>query len=178
MACNFISEYNHNDFCDDVGGVREWYAFPTFDDNGDETVEWTFDSDGAISAVSIKDANFEIKRWRVEQETSTFIDTAVGERTAKARARNQEATVIFHGSSAELVADIDAMRGRYTIVAKDNRGLNHVLFLENGGQILDEFTTGTGFEDQYAHTLTISGRETKKAPIIDDEILDELLNPE
>lgn len=175
MACNFVNNYNHSIFCDGAGGVKKWYVFPTFiEGTTDNSVVFTYDPDGTIASVtpdSAFDAETMMGEWLVDMETSTFTDTGVGERVNKARAREQEATVVFHGTSDVLVAELDQMIGRYTVIAQDNRGLNHVLFIENGGMITDVFTPGTALTDQYAHTLTITGREVKKAPIISDEDL-------
>lgn len=181
MACGYMSDYNHNDFCDSAGGIEKWYIFKTKDDDGNTNVEFEFDEDNLITSVELSsnfDGETDVYEWIVEQETSVLTDTAVGERTSKSRFREQEATVIFHGDSAVLTAEIDKMTGRYTLIAKDNRGLYRVMFMQNGGQVLDEFTTGTTFDEQYAHTLTISGKEVKKAPIISEEILAEILGEE
>jgi hypothetical protein len=177
--CNTVNDYNASAFCDGSGGVKEWYAFPTFQDDGKPTVVWTKTA-GLITAVTVAATvpPFDIKTWQVEMQTSTFTDTAEGERTAKAKSRTQSATVVFHGSSAQLVADIDEMSGtRMTVIARDNRNLLHVLFLENGGSFRDAFTPGTMLLDQYAHTITLDGAETNKAPIISETILDNLINP-
>src|SRR5690625_3495156 len=181
MACGYMSDYNHNDFCDGVGGVEKWYVFSTRDEEGNLNVEFEFDSENLVASVSLStnfDGEVDVYEWIVEQETSTLTDTAVDERTAKSRSREQQATVVFHGDSDVLTAEIDKMTGRYTLIAKDNRGLYRVMFMTNGGQILDEFTTGTTFDEQYAHTLTISGKEVKKAPIISQEILEAILGLE
>lgn len=176
--CNVVNDYNSALFCSGVGGVKSWYAFPATDALGNPTVNWTWTL-GKISAVTVIDPlTFALKEWKVQAETSTFVDTGVGERTQKSKSRTQTATIVMHGSNADLVADIDAMGGsNIVVIAKDNRGLNHVLFIDNGGSFQDEFTTGTAMADQYAHTVTLTGNETKKAPIITDLILDSLVNP-
>lgn len=175
--CNTANDYNSALFCAGAGGVKTWYAFPVYDALGNQTVEWTFTS-GLVSAVTVLDPLFDLKQWKVEMATSTFVDTGEGERTAKAKSRTQTATIVMHGSSDQLVADIDEMGGsNIVLIAVDNRGLNHVLFLENGGNFKDEFTPGTALADQYAHTVTLTGMETRKAPIISDAILDDLVNP-
>ena len=148
MACNTVNDYNASGFCDGAGGVKKWYAFPTFDDDGVHEVTFTRTS-GLVTAVTVANpSTFSLKTWQVEMETSNFTDVGVGERTNKAYSREQTATPIFHGATAQMVADIDDMnKTRMTVIVEDNRGLLHVLGEVNGMSFRDSFDVGTMLTD-------------------------------
>ena len=176
--CNTANDYNSSLFCDGSGGVRRAYVFPTFKEDGTQSVRWLL-TDGMIDSVEISEKLpvFSLKKWQVEAQTATFTDQAVGERTNKAFARQQQATFVFHGSSDELVRDLNEMgRSRLTLIIEDNRGLLHLLFKDNGGTFRDNFTPGTAVTDSYAHTITLDGVETDKAMIVPSSVLDTLQN--
>jgi hypothetical protein len=114
----------------------------------------------------------------IEEETSTFTDTAVGDKANKSYGRDQSATVIIHKNDAgdiERIEDINT--GRYTLIAKLNDGTNEVLFFENGAKCNDERTPGTAYEDGNMNTLTFVGKEKRKAMKISNTIVASLLEP-
>ncbi len=172
MSCELLSGYNSFNECDAQGGVASWYAFDR------KNLESYTRTDGRITALTLKAGKFAYE-FIVEQETSSFTDTATGERANRAYAREQSATIVLHGNTDEMIESLDSMaRGRTVWVAKLNDGTYEVLFLDNGGKVSDARTSGTAFEDLNGNTLTITGKETKKAPKIDSAIILGLLSPE
>lgn len=172
MACEITSGYNSFLECDAQGGVASWYVFDR------KNLESFIRTDGTITALTLKAGKYAYE-FLVEQETSTFTDTATGDRANRAYAREQSATVVLHGNTAEMVEQLDALsRGRTVWIAKLNDGTYEVLFLENGGKVSDARSTGTAFEDLNGNTLTITGKEAKKAPKIDSAVILALLEPE
>ena len=175
MSCNTVASYT-NGGCDQTGGVAEWYALPYLGANGLPALAFTRDpSTNVITAVTVNDAT-NLERWIVEAETSTFTDTKVVSKTDRSKYYEQSATVVFHGTSAVLVEELNKMNGRYILIAKDNEGRNHVLGFKYGLQVADVFTPGMALGDRYAHELTLSGNETRKASILTDTDLDTILN--
>lgn len=175
MSCNTVASYT-NGGCDQTGGVAEWYALPYLGANGLPAFAFTRDpSTNVITAVTVNDAT-NLERWIVEAETSTFTDTKVVSKTDRSKYYEQSATVVFHGTSAVLVEELNKMNGRYILIAKDNEGRNHVLGYKYGLQVADVFTPGMALGDRYAHELTLNGNETRKASILTDTDLDTILN--
>jgi hypothetical protein len=64
-----------------------------------------------------------------------------------------------------------------TVIAELEDGTYEVLFLLNGGVIVDERTPGTAYEDMNGNTLTITGKEKGKAPKISEALVLALLEP-
>lgn len=173
MACNTVAAYI-NGSCDLTGGVKEWVVYPLLGSNGAPAVIYTRDqTTNVITGATINDLST-AKIWRVEAETSTFTDTKTVSKTDKSKFYAQEATIVFHGTSDVLVEELNKMNGRYCLIAKDNEGKNHLLFDVNGGQIADVFTPGTAMGDAYAHTLKISGNESRKSSIVDDTTFNQI----
>lgn len=176
MSCNTVASYT-NGGCDQTGGVAEWYVFPYLGANGLPAITFTRDqTSNVITGVTVNDTT-NLKTWVVEAETSTFTDTKVVSKTDRSKYYEQSATIVFHGTSAVLVEELNKMNGRYILIAKDNEGRNHVLGMKYGLQVADVFTPGMALGDRYAHELTLNGNETRKASILEDDELDTILNP-
>jgi hypothetical protein len=134
-------------------------------------------ANGAVTSLSLKSGKYAYP-LNVEMETSTFTDTRIGERTNKAYGREQSATIVLHGNTAAMIANIEAAaKGRVTVIAELEDGSYEVLFLNNGGLITDERTPGTAYEDMNGNTLTITGKEKAKAPKISSSLVLALLEP-
>lgn len=175
--CEVISGYTRQ--CDSVGGVRRWYWFATYDGNGvSNYAAAPVVTNGQVQSLSLVSGKYAYP-LNVEMETSTFTDTRIGERANKAYAREQSATIMLHGNTAEMIANIDAAaKGRVTVIAELEDGTYEVLFLLNGGVIVDERTPGQNYEDMNGNTLTITGKEKNKAPKIAANLVLALLEPE
>lgn len=173
--CEITSGYNP--LCDQSGGVDAWYVFSAVDANGESNIDTLTVSNGAVTVLTLKAGKYAYL-VNVEQETSSFTDVAVGERANKAYAREQTATVVMHGNTAEMIVNIENMcKGRTIWIPKCNDGTYEVLFLEKGGKASDERASGTAFEDMNGNTLTITGKTQSKAPKISSTIVNALLEP-
>lgn len=167
--CEITSGYNK--LCDTQGGVATVYAWNT------NQVDTVTVSNGAITALTFESGAY-IYQFNVEMETATFTDGAIGERANGAYARQQEATVVLHGNTAEMITQLDLMaRGRTTWAFELNDGTYEVLFLENGAKVSDSRTPGTAFEDMNGNTLTLTGKEKTKAPKISASLIASNLAP-
>jgi hypothetical protein len=174
--CEVAAGYDR--VCDNTGGVKRWYWFSTFNAQGQSNYSATpVVANGAVASLSLNSGVYAYA-LNVEMETSTFTDTRIGERANKAYGREQSATIVLHGNTAEMIANIDvAAKGRVTVIAELEDGTYEVLFLENGGLITDERTPGTAYEDMNGNTLTITGKEKAKAPKISEALVLALLEP-
>lgn len=163
--------------CDDVGGVSTWWLFENKACDGSSNIESSTYANGEITALALKAGKYAYPIL-VEEETSTFTDTSVGDKANKSYGRDQSATVIIHKNDAadiERIEDINT--GRYTLIVKLNDGTNEVLFFENGAKCNDERTPGTAYEDGNMNTLTFTGKEKRKAMKISNAIVASLLEP-
>ena len=173
--CELTSGYNK--ICDIAGGVETWYIFSNKDANGASNIDTLMVSNGEVTVLTLVAGKYAFP-FNVEIETSSATDTAVGERANGSYAREQEVTIMLHGNTATMIRDIENMaKGRVTVIAKLNDGTYEVFFLNNGGKTSDERATGTAFEDMNGNTLTITGKETSKAPKISSSIVSALLAP-
>lgn len=169
MACEITSGYDL--VCDSQGGVDTWYAFAIANY---DTLTY---ANGEVTALTLLAGTYAYP-LNVEMETSSFTDVAVGERTNGAYGRQQTATVVLHGNTAEMIVEIEALcRGRHALIAKLNDGTYELLFMENGAKATDERASGTAFEDMNGNTLTFNGKERTKACKIDAAIVNLLLPP-
>ena len=164
--------------CDTTGGVRRWYWWATKDADGGSNYDTApVITAGAVTSLSLKAGKYAYP-LNVEMETSTFTDTAIGERANKAYAREQQADIVLHGNTAEMIVTLEnAAKGRVTLAAELEDGTFEVLFLNNGGKCSDVRTPGTAYEDMNGNTLTITGKEKAKAPKIDSALILALLEP-
>ena len=173
--CEITSGYNQ--ICDLSGGVDTWYAFSLKDSTGTSNIATYTVAAGAVSALTLVAGKYAYP-FNVEMETSTFSDKAVGERANGAYGREQSATVILHGNTAQMIVQIEAFgQGRHVLIAKLNDGTYELLFATNGAKSTDERTPGTKFEDMNGNTLTFTGKEQTKAPKISSAIVAALLEP-
>jgi hypothetical protein len=157
--------------CDSSGGVARAYAWSTA-----ETDTLTY-ANGTISALTLNSGKY---AWPIEFElgTSTYTDTAIGERANSSYGREQSATIMVAGNTAALISNIEAIaKGRTTIAFELNDGTFEVLFMENGGKLIDERNVGTNYEDMNGHTLTFTGREKTKACKVSSSLVLGLLEP-
>lgn len=173
--CEITAGYDK--VCDSPGGVATWYAFAVKDSNGASNYDTLTYADGEVSALTLVTGKYAYP-FNVEIETSTFTDTAVGERAAGAYGRSQSATVVLHGNTASMITQIENLcKGRTALIAKLNDGTYELLFMENGAKVTDERTPGTAFEDMNGNTLTFTGKERYKAMKISSVIVEALLEP-
>lgn len=157
--------------CDTSGGVAKAYAWSTV-----ETDTLTY-ATGTISALTLNSGKY---AYPIEFElgTSTYTDTAIGDRATSSYGRDQSATIVLAGNSAAYIANIESMaKGRTTIAFELNDGTYEVLFLENGAKLIDERAVGTNYEDMNGNTLTFTGKEKMKANKISSAIVLALLEP-
>jgi len=174
--CEVLSGYNKT--CDSVGGVKTWYWFSLRDSAGDSNyqTEPTI-VDGEVTAIALKAGKYAYP-LNVEMETSSFQDTRIGERANSAYARQQTATIVLHGNTATMIDQLEtAAKGRVVLIAELNDGTYELGFMTNGGMIVDDRTTGTALEDMNGNTLTITGKEFRKAPKISSVLVQSLLEP-
>jgi hypothetical protein len=174
--CEVTSGYGKG--CDSVGGVKTWYWFSLRDSAGESNyaTEPTI-VDGAVTAIALKAGKYAYP-LNVEMETSSFQDTRIGERTNSAYARSQTATIILHGNTASMIDQLETgAKGRVVMIAEMNDGTYELAFMTNGGMIVDDRTTGTAMEDLNGNTLTITGKEFRKAPKISSVLVQALLEP-
>lgn len=174
--CEITSGYTK--LCDETGGVDKWYWFALKDGTtGASNVATYTVVDGAVTALTLESGKYAYA-LNVEIETSTFTDTATGDRTNASYAREQQATIVLHGNTAEMIVQLEqASKGRICLIAKLADGTYELLFAENGGKSSDVRTPGTAYEDMNGNTLTITGKEKSKAPKISSAIVDALLVP-
>lgn len=169
MACEITSGYDL--VCDSPGGVDTWYAFAIANY---DTLTY---ADGEVAALTLISGKYAFP-LNVEMETSSFTDTAVGERANGAYGRQQTAEIKLHGNTAEMIVEIESLcKGRHALIAKLNDGSYELLFAENGAKANDARTSGTAFEDMNGNTLTFNGKEKTKACKIDSSIVASLLAP-
>ena len=163
--------------CDEAGGVDTWYAFARNDASGVSNIATFTFLDGDVTALTLVATKFAYP-INVEQETSTFTDTAIGERSSGSYAREQSATAVLHGNTAEMITSVEQLaKGRTCLIAKLNDGSYELLFSGYGAKCTDERAAGTAFEDMNGTTLTFSGKETYKALKISSTIVLALLEP-
>jgi hypothetical protein len=161
--------------CDVAGGVDTWYAYPRFDAAGATTVATFTHAAGKVTALTLEVGKtaFPIN---VEQETSTVTDVAVGERANGSYAREQSATIMLHGNTAEMIVSIEELaKGRTSLIAKLNDGTYELYFSQFGAKCSDERAVGTAFEDMNGSTLTFSGKEIYRGLKISSVIVEALL---
>jgi len=171
--CELLEGYST--LCDEVGGVDTWYAFSVTDELGASNIATYTVVAGEVTALTLA-VGKQAYAFNVEMETSTFTDTAIGDRANGAYAREQEATIVLHGNTKEMIVNLEAMgKGRTAWIAKLNDGTYELLFAENGAKVLDARTPGQAYEDGNMNTLTASGKEKAKAPKIDSAIVAALL---
>lgn len=171
--CELLSGYNA--LCDQAGGVETWYIFATKDASGASNIADYIVTAGEVTALTLEVGKFAYP-FNVEMESSSFTDNAIGDRANKAYAREQSATIIMHGNTAEMITQIEQMcTGRVGVIAKLNDGTYELLFAVNGGKASNERATGTAFEDLNGNTLTIAGKETTQAPKISSTLVLALL---
>lgn len=174
--CEVTSGYNL--LCDSIGGVKTWYWFSLRDSSGvsNYATKPTI-VDGAVTAIALKAGKYAYP-LNVEMETSSFQDTRTGERVNGAYARSQTATIILHGNTASMIDTLETgAKGRVVLIAELNDGTYELAFMTNGGMIVDDRTTGTAMEDLNGNTLTITGKEFRKAPKISSTLVQSLLEP-
>jgi hypothetical protein len=163
--------------CDEAGGVDTWYAYALKDALGASNVATFTYVDGEVTALTLVALKYAYP-INVEQETSSFTDTAVGERANGSYAREQSATVMLHGNTKEMIVSIEELaKGRTCLIAKLNDGTYELLFSKYGAKVTDERASGTAFEDMNGTTLTFAGKETYKALKISSVIVEALLEP-
>ncbi len=157
--------------CDTAGGVAKAYGWSTT-----ETDTLTF-ADGTITALTLNSGKYAYP-INFEIETSTYTDTAIGERANSSYGREQAASIMLAGNTAAMIANIeDIAKGRTTIAFELNDGTCEVLFLENGAKLLDERNVGTAYTDRNGTTLNFAGREKSKACKVSSAIILALLEP-
>lgn len=163
--------------CDDIGGVSTWWLFENKTCAGASNIASSSYASGEITALELASGVY-AHPILVEEETSTFTDTAVGDKANKSYGRDQSATIIIHKNDAGDIERIENINtGRYTLIANLNDGTNEVLFFENGAKCNDERTPGTAYEDGNMNTLTFTGKEKRKAMKISNVIVQSLLEP-
>jgi hypothetical protein len=163
--------------CDDVGGIATWWLFQNKSCDGSSNIESSTYDAGEITALTLATGVYAYPIL-VEEETSTFTDTAVGDKANKSYGRDQSATIVIHKNDAGDIDRIENIeKGRYTFICRLNDGTNEVLFFENGAKVTDERTPGTAYEDGNMNTLTATGKEKRKAMKISNTIVESLLEP-
>lgn len=162
--------------CDSVGGVSTWWMYKTRSTAGVPNATATYAA-GEITALALASGVYAYPIL-VEEETSTFTDTAVGDKANMSYGRDQSATIVIHRNDAGDIDRIENIgKGRWTFIVQLNDGTNEVLFFENGAKVLDERTPGTAYEDGNMNTLTATGKEKTKAMKISSAIVATLLDP-
>ena len=157
--------------CDAAGGIAKAYGWSTSETDTLTVVN------GEITAFTLNAGKY---AWPIEFElgTSTYTDTAIGDRATSSYGREQSATIMIAGNTAPIITNIEAIaKGRTTIAFELNDGSYEVLFLENGAKLIDERNVGTNYEDMNGHTLTFTGKEKSKAPKVSSAIVLALLEP-
>ena len=163
--------------CDEAGGIDTWYAYARYDAAGVDNVATFTQAAGAVTALALEAGKFAYP-INVEQETSSFSDSAVGERGNGSYAREQSATAMLHGNTDAMIVSVEELaKGRTTLIAKLNDGTYEILFSQFGAKCTDERASGTSFEDMNGTTLTFAGKETHKALKISSAIVLALLQP-
>ena len=167
--CEIASGFDK--ICDSAGGVAKAYAWSTA-----ETDTLTY-ANGTISALTLNSGKYAYA-INFEIETSTFTDTAIGERASSSYGREQSATIMLAGNTAAMISNIEEIaKGRTTVAFELNDGTYEVLFLENGAKLIDERNVGTAYTDMNGSTLTFSGREKTKAMKVSSAIILAMLEP-
>jgi hypothetical protein len=164
--------------CDDSAGIETWYAFTTKDcGTGDSNIETLTIVDGNVTALTLVTGKYAYP-FNVEQETSNFVDKAIGSTESKSKAREITATIVFHGNTADMITQIEGMtESRTTLIAKCNDGTYEILAPTNGMKCMDERASGQKYDDLNGNTLTFTGREKLKARKISSSIVMALLEP-
>lgn len=175
MSCEITEGYDK--VCDAPGGVATFYAFPVKSTSGVSNYATFTSAAGAVTALTLETGVYAYP-FNVEMESAQFTDTAIGERTNGAYAREQSGTAVLHGNTASMIVNIEAIaKGRHAIIAKLNDDTYELFFRENGAKVSDARTTGQAYEDMNGNTLTFSGKEKTKALKIDSAIVLALLEP-
>lgn len=173
--CELISGYDK--VCDTQGGVETWYLFAMKDSTGTSNIDTYTTANGQVTGLTLVTGKYAYP-FNVEMETSTFTDKSLGDRANGAYAREQSATVVLHGNTAEMIVMVeDIVKGRVGAIAKCNDGTYELLFAENGAKCNDERAVGTKYEDMNGTTLTFTGKEKQKACKISSSIVNALLEP-
>lgn len=173
--CEVLEGYTK--LCDETGGVDTWYWFSLKDSAGASNIATYTVADGNVTALTLA-VGKQAYALNVEMETSTFTDTGIGGRTEGSYAREQEATVVMHGNTADMIKTLEAAgKGRMVLIPLLNDGTYELLFAEKGAKMSDVRTPGTAYEDMNGNTLTFTGKEKSKAPKISSAIVATLLVP-
>lgn len=173
--CELLTGYDKG--CDTQGGVETWYLFAVKDSTGASNIDTYTTANGQVTGLTLVTGKYAYP-FNVEMETSTFTDKSLGDRANGAYAREQSATVVLHGNTAEMIVMIeDIVKGRVGAIAKCNDGTYELLFAENGAKVADERVVGTKYEDMNGTTLTFTGKEKQRACKIDSAIVLALLEP-
>lgn len=169
--CELLAGYNAFEMCDTQGGVSSWVALNRKDVDTFTVV------DGEVTAFTLKPTKKAFE-FLVEQESSTFTDTAIGSMANKSYARDMSATVVLHGNTADIIKNVEALgKARTVWVCQLNDGTYEVLFASKGAKAIDVRTPGTAFDDLNGNTITLTGRESSKAPKISATLVQSLLVP-
>lgn len=167
--CEFDSGYT--EICDTSAGVKTVYGANLADIDTLTVVA------GNVTVLTMAVGKY-VYPFYVEMETAMFTDVAIGERANGAYARQQDATVILHGNTAEMIVNIENIaRGRTVWFHELTDGTCEALFIENGAKTTDNRASGTAYEDMNGNTLTMTGKEKSKAPKIALSLISAVLAP-
>lgn len=167
--CEFDSGYT--EICDSPGGVQIVYG-ANRDDIDTLTVV-----NGNVTALTMKAGKY-VYQFSIEMETASFTDVSLGVRANKSYGRQQDATMVLHGNTAEMIVNIENIaRGRTVWFHELTDGTCEALFIENGAKTTDNRASGTAYEDMNGNTLTMTGKEKNKAPKIALSLISAVLAP-
>lgn len=155
---------NTKSICEEPSGVVEWYA------SSIQNVALVADNNQKITAITMVTGKtfFPIK---IDVETSTFTDVSTNERTAGI-GRTQTATVVLKGYDETDTTFIEQLEStRVILIAKKSNGKYVALFVDNGGVATSSIDAGTTFDSFGGYTLTLVGKETKAARVVDASVI-------
>lgn len=158
MSCLINSGYVKP--CDTSAGIAELKVV-NYDDVDTITI-----SSGEATAVALN-TNKTAYLFKIEKESATFTDKAIGSVENGSYAREQTAEIRLHGNQKEHVVLMELLgRGRVVVFAKYTNGTSEVYFHEKGAKFIDERQSGRAFDDFNGHVLTTTHRQLTKAPVL------------
>ncbi|MDU1889533.1 MAG: hypothetical protein E6767_02480 [Dysgonomonas sp.] len=163
MSCKLTSNITKNNCQYSVAGIKEVYLF-----NYDADNEYTFDTDGAVEAITLPDTAKAHKIDFVDNTASFSDELAQNGNGGKYRTHTLNFTISNY--DYELLNQEKALSlGRFTAVVVDKTGRAVVLGRNNGlNATAFNYASGAAEADAYGWTVTMASTELEMGRLLKD----------